>query len=59
MFFGRHRRSPVDAASRRRGMLQVRNGWRRARARSIDAPIADAPRQLPAAPFIPRGAVPY
>jgi len=40
-------------------MLQVRNGSRRRRARSIDARIADAPRQLPAAPFIPRGAAPY
>ncbi|AQQ30863.1 hypothetical protein DF157_09275 [Burkholderia cenocepacia] len=59
MFFGRHRRSPVDAASRRRGMLQVRNGWRRLRGRSIDTAIADAPRQLPAAPFIPHGAAPY
>jgi len=29
VFFGRHRRSPVDAASRRRDMLQVRNGGRR------------------------------
>ncbi|EPZ88134.1 hypothetical protein BURCENBC7_AP3601 [Burkholderia cenocepacia BC7] len=45
MFFGRHRRSPVDAASRRRGMLQVRNGWRRPGARSVRAAIADAPRQ--------------
>ncbi|PNO74181.1 hypothetical protein EGT41_35040 [Burkholderia cenocepacia] len=59
MFFGRHRRSPVDAASRRRGMLQVRNGWRRLRARSIDTVIADASRQLPATPFIPHGAAPY
>ncbi|NTY35992.1 hypothetical protein FCJ57_06220 [Burkholderia diffusa] len=49
MFFGRHRRSPVYAASRRRGMLQVRNGWRRPRARCGAAPIADAPRQMPAA----------
>jgi len=40
-------------------MLQVRNGWRRLRARSIDTAIADAPRQLPAAPFIPHGAAPY
>ncbi|MPV60974.1 hypothetical protein CFB46_29855 [Burkholderia sp. HI2761] len=59
MFFGRHRRSPVDAASRRRGMLQVRNGWRRPGALSVDARIADAPRQWPAVPFIPRGAAPY
>jgi len=40
-------------------MLQVRNGWRRLRARSIDTVIADASRQLPATPFIPHGAAPY
>jgi len=41
VFFGQHRRSPVDAASRRRGMLQVRNGCAgfRAQSESRDWPM--------------------
>jgi len=32
-------------------MLQVRNGWRRLRARSSGARMADAPRPIRAAPI--------
>ncbi|OXI82603.1 hypothetical protein CFB50_30380 [Burkholderia sp. AU33423] len=59
MFFGQHRRSPVDAASRRRGMLQVRNdcaGFSRA---IRIARLAHAPRQYRRHRFIPHSAAPY
>ncbi|MBA9833868.1 hypothetical protein DF044_33430 [Burkholderia contaminans] len=59
MFFGQHRRSPVDAASRRRGMLQVRNDCAGFLHAIRIARLANAPRQYRRHRFIPRSAAPY